>query len=94
MLEELFEHMDDCRGSARRHALPGAPGVDFLETHWGESSESLLHQFGAAVEQLPRPLKLRHYPRLKSLLVPYPPGEMACWPVSARVGRCATMTPV
>ena|SRR5277367_1825030 len=31
MLEELFEHMDDCRGSARRHALPGAPGVDFLD---------------------------------------------------------------
>jgi hypothetical protein len=26
------------------------------ESHWGESSDSLLHQFGAAVEQLPRPL--------------------------------------
>jgi putative SOS response-associated peptidase YedK len=26
-------------------------------------------------------------PRLKSLLVPYPSDEMACWPVSARVGN-------
>src|SRR5271170_8431340 len=30
--------------------------VSLRETHWGEASDSLLHQFGAAVEQLPRPL--------------------------------------
>jgi|HubBroStandDraft_4_1064222.scaffolds.fasta_scaffold02943_8 hypothetical protein len=31
MLKEALDHMDDCRGSARRHSLPGAPGVDFLD---------------------------------------------------------------
>jgi hypothetical protein len=31
MLEEMLEHVDDCRSSARRHSLPGAPGVDFLD---------------------------------------------------------------
>ena len=38
--------------------LFAADGVEVLlrETHWGEASDSLLHQFGAAVEQLPRPL--------------------------------------
>src|SRR5271170_4435019 len=38
--------------------LFAADGVEALlrETHWGEASDSLLHQFGAAVEQLPRPL--------------------------------------
>jgi hypothetical protein len=30
MLKELLEHVDDRRSSARRHSLPGAPGVDFL----------------------------------------------------------------
>jgi hypothetical protein len=29
MLEELLEHIDD--SSARRHSLPGAPSVDFLD---------------------------------------------------------------
>jgi hypothetical protein len=31
MLEEVLEHMGDCRGPARRHALLGAPAVDFLD---------------------------------------------------------------
>jgi hypothetical protein len=31
MLEELLQHVDDCRRSARRHALPVAPGVDFFD---------------------------------------------------------------
>jgi hypothetical protein len=31
MLEELLDHKDDRRSSARRHSLPGAPGVDFLD---------------------------------------------------------------
>jgi hypothetical protein len=30
VLEELLEYVDDSRGPARRHPLPGAPGVDFL----------------------------------------------------------------
>jgi len=29
MLEKMLEHIDHCRRSARRHALPGAP--DFLD---------------------------------------------------------------
>jgi hypothetical protein len=33
-------------------------GVDALlrETHWGESSDALVHQFGAAAQRLPQPL--------------------------------------
>lgn len=31
MLEELLEHVDDCRRPARRYSLPGAPSVDFLD---------------------------------------------------------------
>jgi hypothetical protein len=31
MLEEMFEHVDDRRSSARKHSLPGAPGIDFLD---------------------------------------------------------------
>jgi hypothetical protein len=31
MLEEMLEHVDDCRGSARRHSLPSAPNVGFLD---------------------------------------------------------------
>jgi hypothetical protein len=30
-VEELIEHVDDCRRPARRHSLPGAPGVDPLD---------------------------------------------------------------
>jgi hypothetical protein len=33
MLEEMLEHMDDRSGSAWRHSLPGAPGVDFFDQH-------------------------------------------------------------
>jgi hypothetical protein len=34
-----------------------ADGLERLlrETHWGESSDAVLHQFGAAAERLPRP---------------------------------------
>jgi hypothetical protein len=31
MREEVLEHVDDCRGSARRHPLLGAPGIHFLD---------------------------------------------------------------
>jgi hypothetical protein len=31
MIEELLDHVDDCRGSARRYSLPSAPAVDFLD---------------------------------------------------------------
>jgi hypothetical protein len=31
MLEEMLEHMDNRRGSAWRHSLLGAPGVDFFD---------------------------------------------------------------
>jgi hypothetical protein len=31
MLKEMFEHVDDCRSSAWRHSLPGAPSVDPLD---------------------------------------------------------------
>ena len=32
-------------------------------------------------------------PQLKALLVPYPAGEMTCWPVSARVGNVRNNDP-
>jgi putative SOS response-associated peptidase YedK len=32
-------------------------------------------------------------PQLKSLLAPYPSGEMTCWPVSARVGNVKNNDP-
>jgi len=31
MPEEFPKHVDNCRGSGWRHALPVAPGVDFLD---------------------------------------------------------------
>jgi hypothetical protein len=31
VLKEMLEHVDYRRGSARRHVLPGAPGVDPLD---------------------------------------------------------------
>ena len=31
MLQELLDHVDDCRRSARRYSLPVAPGIDFLD---------------------------------------------------------------
>jgi hypothetical protein len=33
ILEKMLEHMDNRRGSAWRHSLPSAPGVDFLDRH-------------------------------------------------------------
>jgi hypothetical protein len=31
MLEEVFEHVDDCRSSAWRHSLPSTPAVNVLD---------------------------------------------------------------
>jgi len=34
MLEEFLEHVDDGRGPARGHSLPGAPSVDSFDQLW------------------------------------------------------------
>jgi hypothetical protein len=31
MLEEVLKHVANCGRSARRHSLPGTPGVDLLD---------------------------------------------------------------